>query len=143
MRRLTDGMIQSSMETLLITATKEATSWFLSPVYGAVGDIAKQAVNRGVADNAISLRLDRLTRSQDIGQRTVGCLLKTPIFTAPITKLVNRNAEIVFTKEAEFYVPGTNVGKENKEAKTPSPLTGRYPASLASSKRDEKDEIQK
>lgn len=62
-RRLWDGMVQSTMESLLKTAAKEAKKGVLSPVYRAVEDRVKQAVDRGAPNNAISSRHNSLTES--------------------------------------------------------------------------------
>lgn len=131
------------MESLLKTANKEATKRLLSSLYRAAEDIFKQAVNRGVVDNTINSRLHRFKESKKSAQSNVRCLMKTPIFTAPITKLVIRHIEIAFMNEAKFYRPNTNVGNKNDETTPPSPLTGRSLASSTSSKHDENKKSEK
>lgn len=63
MRRLSDGVIWNTIEALLKTSAIEATKGILRLVYKDVEDIVKNAVNRGAGDNAISLKLDRVTDS--------------------------------------------------------------------------------
>lgn len=100
-------------------------------------DNVKRAVYRGVTDNGISSRLDRLTKCQVFALNIVGCPLKTPKFTAFIAKLVRRHAEVSVMNETELYDQATNVGKENDDGRTASPLTERSRASSASSRHDE------
>lgn len=97
----------------------EGNSWLFC---GAVEDIAKQAVSSGAADEAISSILNTLTGSQKVAQNIVGCLMKTPEFTAFITYLVRRHVGIAIVKEAKLYDPSTDVGKKNRDGTPRSSL---------------------
>lgn len=85
LRRLTDELIQSNMETLFNTTGKVEREKTPSLIYVPVNDIVNQAVYRGAADNASSSRRYRFTKSQELAQNSVGCLMKKPKCTAPIT----------------------------------------------------------
>lgn len=124
MGRLSDGMIRDNIGSLPKIATKEATKRSLSLICGAVNAIVKQTVNCVAADNAIRLRGDRLTEPQVFAQIITGLLTKSTTSTAPISKLVMRNAEIAVMYRAKFYDPSKKVGKEKKEMTEPFPLTG-------------------
>lgn len=125
------------MGTIVKTVAKETRIRFHSPLYGPVEDIVEQSVDRAAGDSAIGSRLDMLTESQAFAQNIVGGLTKTAKFTAPITKLVKRHAELAVMNKAEFFDRSTNVGKEHKEPKSSLPLTGRSLASSNSAKHDE------
>lgn len=110
-----DGVIQDTTQTPLKTVTKETKKKDLSAIYEAVEDNVQQAVDRGVADNTFSSKLDSVTKSQNIEQKTVGCLMEMTIFTAPITKLYKKHAEIATMNVAKFYDPITIVGRAAKQ----------------------------
>lgn len=94
MRGLSDWMNQEAMETLFKLAGNKSTTGILSPVYGGVEDIVKQAVNCDSENSTIRWRLGRAIESQRFAQNIVGCLMRTPLFTASITKLSRRYAEV-------------------------------------------------
>lgn len=75
-------------------------------------NIAKQAVSPGAAGNAISSTLAKPTQSQELAQIIVGCLMKMPTLNAPITKLMERNAEIAVMNEESLSDSNTDVGKK-------------------------------
>lgn len=97
----------------------------------------KHAVNRAETGHAISSGLDRLTASQAFAQNIVVFLMKTPMFTAAITKVVKIHAEMAVMETVRFYISNANVGNE-KKGTPPSTLMGRSFASSASSKDDRK-----
>lgn len=130
------------METLLKIATNETSKNF-SSISGSVKDIVVQTVNRGAADNSIRLARERLTESEESGLRNADCLLRTPTFTAPITKLDKRHAKVAVAKNVIVYNRCTNVGKANEGVIPQSPLSGRSPASTVSSKHDQKKKSEK
>lgn len=68
MRRLADRANQSTIETLLKTASREKKKGILSSISGAVEDIVKPAVNRILSDNALCSKPDRLTESLEFAQ---------------------------------------------------------------------------
>lgn len=62
----------------------------------------KPAINVVAANDAISSTFHRLTECYAFAQIIVGCLIKTSAFTAPITKLIKRRAEIAVTNEGSM-----------------------------------------
>lgn len=121
--RLSHGMIRNIMEALRRTATKEATKGILSAFYEAAEDNVKQPVNRGTAYHAISSRFDRITEYQESAPNNVGCVMETSTTTAFITTLGQRRVELADMYKAKLYASEANVGKGNKKAISPYPLT--------------------
>lgn len=141
--RLTDRVIQSTMENLFETAARKATKEILSHIYKAVEDVFNEAVKLEALDIATSLGLDRLTEFQKSAQSIIGYSKKTAAFTAPIAKLVARRAEMTIMKKVSPYESSTIVVKENKEPRIPSPLTERYQASTGTFTHNEKQNYEK
>lgn len=94
MRRLSDRISRNTTESILKTADNETEKVTLNAIYRALEDIVKQAVDSVVADNAISFKRERLTKSQKFAQNTVVGLMTTPTSTAPVTTLVKKHGEI-------------------------------------------------
>lgn len=84
-----------------------------------VEELFKPALSCRDAQNIISWRAITLTDFQSLGQDIISQLLNTAVFTAPSTKLVERQTKQTVMNEDRFYDPGTIVSK--KDAKT-SPL---------------------
>lgn len=114
-----------------------------SAIYGALGDIVKQTVNRDAVDNIICSSDDMPTESSKFAQSIVGCLMKMPTITAPITKLVEIHAETAFMNEEKCYHTSTFVEKENEEATPQLPLMGRSPTLSCASKHDKRSKCRK
>lgn len=103
--------IRTTIESVLKTVAKEVTKGFFSPIYKVVEEIVKQVVIRRAADNTISSRLDTLMYCQELLRNIAVCLIKTFTFTAPITKLVKRDAELAIKAKTKFYDPTTIADK--------------------------------
>lgn len=138
LRRLTDGVIKSTMKTLLKTAAKQAKKGILGHIYEAVEDNVKQALNSAAADKTISSRIHSLTKSQKFSQIIVVYLMENPKLTAPIIKPDKRYAEIAAINEAYLYDASIIVGKENEEEISPLPLTEGSQDSSSTPKQDQK-----
>lgn len=106
-------------------------------------EIAKQAVQRGAANDAISSLFDMFTEFQELAQHIIGCFIKMPTCTAFITRLVKRQAYRAVMNEAKCFDPATNVGKKNEEATIRSPPKVRSQLSSVCFKHDEKKKSEK
>lgn len=113
------------METQFISAAKDATRRILTPVYGTMEDIVKQAVNSAATDNAISWRLDRLTKSHQFSQNIVDRLTRSTIFTTPNTKLDKIYHEQAVMNEIKLCEPSTNVRKGKRRGDTTNTIHGK------------------
>lgn len=97
---LSNKMMRNTRKTLLDTASKKVTNRSHSLMYRDVEDIFKQVLNHSAADNALSSRRDRFTKSLDFPQNIVSCVIKKLIFTASIIKLDETHAKITFLSGA-------------------------------------------
>lgn len=115
-RRLSTGIVEITMHTFFKSTAKEVAKEIPSPIYVAVENIFKQAINKSAANIATSSVLHRFTYSLEFSQKRVSSFMKSPTFTDPITRLVKTHSEIALMNKAKFYDQSTKTGKENKEA---------------------------
>lgn len=94
MRRLSDGTIRNTVETLLKTTAKEVTKAMFSHIYGAVQEIVKHTVSHGAANKVITSTPDGPSKSPMFAQSIVVFHMKTPTFMALITKIGKRHPKI-------------------------------------------------
>lgn len=94
------------MERIILSSFKDVsrqgTDGIYTPVYKTVEKAVKETILWGVIDEAIALKVDQFSETQDFVQHFIGRLVAEPTFTVPITNMMRRQAGKVAAREVKL-----------------------------------------